>query len=93
MQMYMFFIEVTAEVKISLPRPSLAYLRAALSHLQFFLRVQLPCGRARKVFKVHVTLKIQPFCQSQSKVTVVSGNVDQSKPDVHFNSHIDPYIS
>ena len=40
-----------------------------------------------------MTLKIQPFCQSQSKVTVVSGNIDQSKPDVHFNSHIDPYIS
>ena len=42
MQMYMFVIE--AEVKISLPTPSLA-------HLSFFpSSVQLLCGRARKVW-------------------------------------------
>ena len=26
------------------------------------------------------------------KITTVSWNVDQSKPDSHFNSQIDPYL-
>ena len=38
-------------------------------------------------------LKMHPFGQSQSKISAVSGNVDQSKPDSHFDSQIDPYIS
>ena len=36
---------------------------------------------------------MHPLGQSQSKIIAVSGNVDQSKPDSHFNSQIDPYIS
>ena len=38
-------------------------------------------------------LTMYPFGQSQSKIIAVSGNVDQSKPDSHFNSQIDLYIS
>ena len=38
-------------------------------------------------------LTMHPFGQSQSKIIAVSGNVDQSKPDSHFNSQIDSYIS
>ena len=45
------------------------------------------------VQSVTMTMSMQPFGQSQSKVTAVSGNVDQSKPDVHFKSHINRYIS
>ena len=53
----------------------------------FSSSVQLPCG------KENVILTTRPFGQSQSKITAASGNVDQSKPDSHFDSQIDPYIS
>ena len=33
-----------------------------------------------------------PFGQSLSTITAVTGNVEQSKPDSHFDSQIDPYI-
>ena len=38
-------------------------------------------------------IEMHPFGQSHSKIIAVSGNVDQSKPDSHFNSQIDSYIS
>ena len=33
------------------------------------------------------------YGQSQSKITAVSGNADQSDLDIHFDSQIHPYIS
>ena len=38
-------------------------------------------------------LTSEPFGKSLSKITAacLSENVDQSKPDSHFNSQIDPY--
>ena len=51
------------------------------------------CTTAMWSGKENVILTMRPFGQNQSKITAVSGNVDQSKPDSHFDSQIDPYIS
>ena len=50
------------------------------------------CTTAKWSGKENVILTMRPFGQSQSKITAASGNVDQSKPDSHFDSQIDPYI-
>ena len=56
--------------------------------LQFFF---FKCTTALWSGKENLILTMHPFGQSQSKIIAVSGNVDQSKPDSHFNSQIDPY--
>ena len=35
---------------------------------------------------------MHPFGQSQSKIIAFSGNVDQSKPDSHYDPQIDPCL-
>ena len=59
-------------------------------HLQFF---SLKCTTALWSGKENFILTMHPFGQRQSKIIAVSGNVDQSKPDSHFNSLIDSYVS
>ena len=51
------------------------------------------CTTAMWSGKENVILTMRPFGQRQSKITAASGNVDQSKPESHFDSQIDPYIS
>ena len=50
------------------------------------------CTTALWSGKENVILTRRPFGQSLSKITAVSWNVDQSKPDSHFDSQIDPYF-
>ena len=57
-------------------------------HWQFFLQAY----NSPVVGQGKFDIDNAPFGQSQSKIIAVSGNVDQSKPDSHFNSQIDPYI-
>ena len=91
MQMYMFVIEVLQKSKYHyqhLPG-TLPGWPWALAGLALEGTTALWSG---KESVQSVTLTMQPFAQSQSKVTAVSRNLDQSKPNVHFNSHFDPYI-
>ena len=69
----------------SLPSLSLTQSQAFASF--FSSSVQLPCGQARKM-----CWQWGPLAKA-SQITAASGNVDQSKPDSHFDSRIDPYIS
>ena len=92
MQMYMFVIEVLQKSKYLHP-PGQPFSDTPLGyprHLQLFF---FKCTTALWSGKENLILTMHPFGQSQSKIIVVSGNVDQSKPDSHFNSQIDPYIS
>ena len=88
MQMYMFVTEVLQKSKYLHP-PSQPFPDTPLGchrNLQFFVfKTALWSGKEN--------LTMHPFSQSQSKIIAVSGNIDQSKPDSHFNSQIDPYIS
>ena len=92
MQMYMFVTEVLEKSKYLYP-PGQPFADAPLGfprHLQFFFfkwTTALWSGKENFILTMH------PFGQSQSKIIAVSGNVDQSKPDSHFNSQIDSYIS
>ena len=83
MQMYMFVTEVWQKSKHLHPTG------------QPFPDTPLGCPRTTALWsgKENLILTTHPFGQSQSKIIAVSGNIDQSKPDSHFNSQIDPYIS
>ena len=85
MQMYMFVIEVLQKSKYHYPAPTRENTRAFASLFFFKCTTVLWSGKENVI--------LRPFGQSQSKVTAVSWNVDQSKPDSHFDSQIDPYIS
>ena len=65
-----------AEVKMSLPR--------AQAFASFF-----KCTTVLWLGKENLILTSGPFCQSLSMITAVTGNVEQSKPDSHFDSQID----
>ena len=56
------------------------------------LNVSKEAFKAFQFFDMITSNGKRPFGQSLSKITAVSGNVDQSKPDSHFNLYIDPYI-
>ena len=88
----MFVIEVLQKSKYHYPAPSWHTFGAALGICKFLFLKGTTALWSGKESVQNMTLTMQPFGQSLSKVTAVSGNVDQSKPDVHFNSHIDPYI-
>ena len=90
MQMYMFATEVLQKSKYLYP-PGQPFPDTLLPrNLQFFF---FKCTTALRSGKGNLMLTMHPFGQSQSKIIAVSGNVDQSKPESHFNSQIDPYIS
>ena len=87
----MFVIEVLQEVKISLPSLCLANPRTAPGpkHLQVFsLQVYNCSGREKKMWY----WPGDSSATGLSKITAVSWNVDQSKPDSHFDSQIDSYF-
>ena len=92
MQMYMFVTEVLQKSKYLYPpgQPFADTPQGFPRHLQFFF---FKCTTALWSGKENFILTMHPFGQSQSKIIAVSGNVDQSKPDSHFNSQIDSYIS
>ena len=92
MQMYMFVTEVLQKSKYLYPpgQPFPDTPLGCLRNLQFFF---FKCTTALWSGKENFILTMHPFGQSHSKIIAVSGNVDQSKPDSHFNSQIDPYIS
>ena len=81
--------------------PSLSHKRLTITHLRggpseafaiyfLFLKGTTALWSGKENVQSVTTTTMQPIGQSQSKVTAVSGDVDQSKPDVHLNSHIDP---
>ena len=93
--MYMFVTEVLAycrSQKYLYPpaRLSLTHPWASPGICNFFF---FKCTTALWSGKGNFILTMHPFGQSQSTIIAVSGNVDQSKPDPHFNSQIDSYIS
>ena len=75
MQMCMFVIEILQKSKY----PS--------KDLQVFF---FKCTTALWSSKENVIFTRGPFGQSLSKITAGSWNVDQSKPDSHLDSQIDP---
>ena len=89
----MFAIEVLQKSKYHYPAPSWHTSGAAPGICKFLFSKDKTSLWLGKESVQSVTLTMQPFGQSQSKVTAVSWNVDQSKLDVHLNSYIDPYIS
>ena len=92
MQMYMFVTDVLQKSKYLYP-PGQPFADTPLGfprHLQFFF---FKCTTALWSGKENFILTMHPFGQRQSKIIAVSGNVDQSKPDSHFNSQIDSYVS
>ena len=78
MQMYMFVIEVLRNSKYHYPAPSWHTSEAALGICKFlFLKGKTAQWSGKEsVQSVTLTMSMQPFGQSQSKVTAVSGNVD-----------------
>ena len=84
----MFGIEVLQKSKYHYPAPSWHTSGAALGICKLLFSKGKTALWLGKESIQSVTLTMQPFGQTQP----VSGNVDQSKLDVHFNSHIDPYI-
>ena len=91
--MYTLVTEVLQKSKYLYPptSPSLIHPWAApgICNLSSFC-VQLPCVRARKMWYWQLTM--HPFGRSQSKIIAFSRNVDQSKPDSHYDPQIYPYI-
>ena len=94
--MYMFVTDVLQKSKylyppgqpfpdtpLGIPQPS-----PGICNFFFF-----KCTTALWSGKENFILTMHPFGQRQSKIIAVSGNVDQSKPDSHFNSQIDSYVS
>ena len=66
------------------------YILQSNKHFQIFF---FKCTTVLWSGKENVILTMYPIGQSQSKITAVNGSVDQLKPDSHFDSQIDPYIS
>ena len=89
--MYMFVTEVLQKSKYLYPlgQPFADTPLGFSRHLQFFF---FKCTTTLWSGKKNFILTMHPFGQSQSKIIAVSGNVDQSKPDSHFNSQIHSYI-
>ena len=85
--MYMFVTEVLQKSKYLYPlgQPFSDTPLGFPRHLQFFF---FKCTTALWSGKENFILTMHPFGQSQSKIIAVSGDVDQSKPDSHFNSQI-----
>ena len=90
MQMYMFVIEVQQKSEYHYSLPSWHTFGAVLGICRFFLKSKTALWSGKESVK-SVALTMQPFeskAKSQSKVTAVSGNVYQSKSDVHSNSQL-----
>ena len=86
-----------SEVKTPLPSPLPHFLAHPQttddSKAQAFASFLLfKCTTAMWSGKENVILTRGAYGQRQSKITAVSGNVDQSEPDLHFDSQIHAYI-
>ena len=89
--MYMFVIEVLQK-SITKPLPGTPSGQPWAFASFFFKGITALFSGKESVQSV--TLTMQPLVKAnQIKITAVCSNVDQSKPDVDFNSHIDPYVS
>ena len=90
MQMYMFVTEVLQKSKYLYP-PGQPFPDTPLGcprHLRFFsLSAHSPVVGQGKFHIDNAPLRPKPVKAAFGR------NVDQSKPDSHFNSQIDPYIS